>query len=101
MAFFQGKHPWIKQLDGGVAVLVLDREHSPLNLLDQAMLDELDLALDAMAQRPEFRLLVLRSGKSANFCHGPSPALLRNWRKDDYLAWAERGQKVCMKLAEL
>ncbi len=101
MAFFQAKHLWIKELADGVAVLVLDREQMPANFLDPAMLDELDRALDAIAEAQQHRLLVIRTAKSANFCHGPSPGLLASWQKDDFLAWAERGQKVCSKLAEL
>jgi 3-hydroxyacyl-CoA dehydrogenase/enoyl-CoA hydratase/3-hydroxybutyryl-CoA epimerase len=101
MAFFQAKHLWIKELADGVAVLVLDREQMPANFLDPAMLDELDRALDAVAQAKQHRLLIVRTAKSANFCHGPSPGLLASWQKDDFLTWAERGQKVCSKLAEL
>jgi 3-hydroxyacyl-CoA dehydrogenase/enoyl-CoA hydratase/3-hydroxybutyryl-CoA epimerase len=101
MAFFQAKHLWIKELADGVVVLVLDREQMPANFLDPAMLDELDRALDAIAQAQQHRLLVIRTAKSANFCHGPSPGLLASWQKDDFLAWAERGQKVCSKLAAL
>jgi 3-hydroxyacyl-CoA dehydrogenase/enoyl-CoA hydratase/3-hydroxybutyryl-CoA epimerase len=101
MAFFQAKHLWIKELADGVAVLVLDREQMPANFLDPAMLDELDRALDVIAAAQRHRLLVVRTAKSANFCHGPSPGLLASWQIDDFRAWAERGQKVCSKLAEL
>src|SRR6266566_3186643 len=96
MALFQNKHLWIKQLSDGVAVLVLDRDHSAFNFLDPVMLEDLDRALDAVAKEP-VRLLVIRSGKTTNFCHGPSPALLKNWTKNDYAAWTERGQKLCTK----
>ncbi len=101
MAFFQAKHLWIKQLSDGVLVLFLDREQSPANFLDFAMLDDLDRALDAVTKAENVRLLVIRSAKTANFCHGPSPALLASWKKDDFLAWAQRGQQVCGKLAEM
>ncbi len=101
MAFFQSKHLWVQQLTDGVAVLVLDREQSPTNFLDPAMLDEVDLALDAVLQTNAFRLLVIRSAKKENFCHGPSPALLASWEPDDFRAWCERGQKACSKLADM
>jgi 3-hydroxyacyl-CoA dehydrogenase/enoyl-CoA hydratase/3-hydroxybutyryl-CoA epimerase len=101
MAFFQAKHLWIKRLADGVAVLVLDREQSPVNYLDPAMLDDLDRALDAVNKAGDIRLLVIRSGKTANFCHGLSPAFVASWKKEDFLAWSERGQKVCGKLADM
>jgi 3-hydroxyacyl-CoA dehydrogenase / enoyl-CoA hydratase / 3-hydroxybutyryl-CoA epimerase len=101
MAFFQATHLWIKELVDDALVLMLDRQQMPANFLDLAMLDELDRALDAIAQSPQYRLLVIRTAKSANFCHGPSPGLLASWRKDDFRAWAERGQRVCSKLADL
>jgi 3-hydroxyacyl-CoA dehydrogenase/enoyl-CoA hydratase/3-hydroxybutyryl-CoA epimerase len=101
MAFFQAKHLWIKQLGDGVLVLVLDREQSTVNYFDPAMLDELELALDAVVKASDIRLLVIRSGKAANFCHGLSPSLLASWQKSDFLAWCERGQKICSKLATM
>jgi 3-hydroxyacyl-CoA dehydrogenase / enoyl-CoA hydratase / 3-hydroxybutyryl-CoA epimerase len=101
MVFFQSKHLWVKQLDDGVAVLTLDREQSPLNYLDPDMLDEIEHALDAITQANVFRLLVIRSGKPANFCHGATTALLATWKKDDFTAWTECGQRVCSKLADM
>lgn len=100
MAFFQSKHLWVQQLAEHVAVLVLDREQSNVNHLDPAMLEEFEQALDAVIAANAFRLLAIRSGKSGNFCHGPSPALLASWRPDDFRAWCERGQAVCNKLAD-
>ena len=101
MAFFQTKHVWIKELADRVAVLVLDREQSPVNFLDPEMLNSLDRALDAVVKSDRFRLLVIRSGKTANFCHGPSPALLATWKLDDFKVWAERGQRACTKFADM
>ena len=101
MALFQTKHLWVQQLPDGVAVLVLDRDQSPANFLDPVMLDDLDRALDAVIQGKQLRLLVIRSAKTANFCHGPSPSLLASWNKDDLMAWCERGQKACSKLADM
>jgi 3-hydroxyacyl-CoA dehydrogenase/enoyl-CoA hydratase/3-hydroxybutyryl-CoA epimerase len=101
MAFFQATHLWIEELADDALVLVLDRQQTPANFLDPAMLDDLDRALDVIGQTQKCRLLVIRTAKSANFCNGPSPGLLASWRKDDFLAWSERGQKMCGKLAEL
>lgn len=101
MAFFQSKNLWVKQLTDGVAVLLLDRQDSQVNFIDPAMLDELNGALDVLGDAPAIRLLVIRSAKAANFCHGPAPALLSSWTHDDFLAWADLGQKVCSKLADL
>src|SRR5215472_7881756 len=101
MAFFQAKHVWVKQLADGVAVLMLDRQQMPANFLDPAMLDDVDRALDAITAAEKHRLLFLRSAKTANFCHGPSSGLVASWTMADFAAWAERGQKVCDKLAKL
>ncbi len=101
MAFFQARHLWIKQLGDGVAVLMLDRDGGQFNLIDPAVLDDLERALDAVAGAGDLRLLVIRSAKAANFCHGPSPSLLSGWSKDDFLRWAEVGQRVCSKVADL
>src|SRR5947207_2064499 len=101
MALFQSKHLWVRQLPDGVAVLTLDRDQFPVNYLDPAMLDELERALDAVTKAADLRLLVIRSGKTANFCHGATTALLATWRKDDFIAWTERGQRVCNKLADM
>ncbi|MBI1833092.1 MAG: enoyl-CoA hydratase/isomerase family protein [Planctomycetes bacterium] len=101
MAFLQSKHLWVQQLGDGVAVFILDRQQSPTNYLDLVLLDEIDQALDAIAAAKAFRIIVIRSGKSGNFCHGPSPSLLSSWTKEDFLTWSERGQKLCCKLADL
>lgn len=101
MAFFQTKHLRVSNLTDDVAVLVLDREQSPANLVDPSLLDDLDRALDAVVKANQHRLLVILSGKAGNFCHGPSPALLASWKKDDFHSWAERGQRVCGKLSAL
>src|ERR1017187_2093741 len=101
MALFQAKHLWVQQMADGVAVLVLDREQSPVNYIDLAMLDDLEHALDAVRAASGLRLLIIRSGKTANFCHGPAPVLLASWSKGDFLSWSERGQKLCSKLAEM
>jgi 3-hydroxyacyl-CoA dehydrogenase / enoyl-CoA hydratase / 3-hydroxybutyryl-CoA epimerase len=101
MAFFQTRHAWIKQLGDGVLVLFLDREQSPFNFLDFAVLDDLDRALDKVIQAADVRLLVIRSAKQANFCYGPSPTLLASWQRNDFLGWTRRGQELCNKLAEM
>ena len=54
-----------------------------------------------LTQASSYRLLIIRSGKAASFAHGPSPALLCKWTRDEFLAWAEQGQKLCGKLAHL
>jgi 3-hydroxyacyl-CoA dehydrogenase / enoyl-CoA hydratase / 3-hydroxybutyryl-CoA epimerase len=101
MALFQTKHLWIDQVGDDIAVLILDRHQTPTNFLDLELLSDLERALDAVVQANRHRLLILRSGKEANFCHGPSPALLKDWTKDDFRTWSERGQKLCARLAEL
>ncbi len=101
MAFFQTKHLRIINLSDGIAVLVLDRDQNAINMLDPALLGDLDRALDAMIDANEHRLLVILSGKRGNFCQGPTPAILSSWNKDAFHAWAERGQRLCAKLVEM
>src|SRR5688572_19146194 len=101
MALFQTKHLWTNEVDGDIAVLILDRDLAPTNFLDLELLTDLERAVDAIVQANRHRLLILRSGKDANFCHGPSPALLKKWTSDDFRAWSERGQKLCTKLSGL
>jgi len=101
MAFFQTRHLWIKLISDGVAVLLLDRENSPNNFIDLTLLNDLDCAFDAVAKDPKIRLLVIRSGMASNFCNGPSPSVLATWKPEDFRQWAERGQQVCAKLAQL
>src|SRR5690349_6158835 len=101
MAFFQTKHLRIHDVDDDIAVLVLNRDQSPINILDAALLDDVERAIDALAKANQHRLLVILSGKSKNFCHGPAPAVLVNWKKEDFASWAERGQRVCVQLADL
>lgn len=101
MAFFQTKHLWVKALPDGVAVLVLDREQNAFNFLDQTLLDDLERALDAVAKADDTRLLVIRSAKTTNFCHGPGPGVMGKWKPGDFPRWSERGQAVCAKLSDL
>ncbi len=101
MAFFQTRHLRINEVSADVAVLVLDRDASPTNILDLPMLDDLERALDAVINAKRHRLLAILSGKPDDFCHGPTPALLAKWKKADFASWAERGQRLCAKLADM
>jgi 3-hydroxyacyl-CoA dehydrogenase/enoyl-CoA hydratase/3-hydroxybutyryl-CoA epimerase len=101
MAVFQTKHLWIKHLADGVAALVLDRANSPVNFLDLEMLDDLARALDAVTAAKQYHLLIVRSAKRTNFCHGVSSSLLRGWHKEDFERWAVEGQKLCNQLSDL
>lgn len=101
MAFFQSQHVWIKHLADGVATLVLDRQDSPTNFLDPAMLEDVSRAIDAMLQSGQYRLLIIRSGKTANYCHGISYRQLLTWTEKDFASWADAGQKICGKLTDL
>lgn len=98
MALFQAKHLRVQPLGEGILLLVLNRHQSSSNLIDLELLAELDRALDAIH---DARLLVIRSTKAAGFAHGPSPALVASWNKDQFRTWCERGQQVCTKLAQL
>jgi len=55
---------------GRVATLTVDRP--PLNILDLAMLGELDSTLKALGDEDDLQLLVIRGGGSRAFCAGVS-----------------------------
>ncbi|MSU79662.1 MAG: hypothetical protein EXS16_16440 [Gemmataceae bacterium] len=99
MALFQGKYVRTVRLDDGVVGLVLDHPASADNALDLAMLDDIERALDALAN-DGYRLLILQSGKRGVFCTGSSFARCKDWTPEQFQRWCERGQQVCRKLAE-
>src|SRR5262249_1856263 len=57
-------------LDGPIAVLTLDQPGSPANTLGQAVLGELEGAVQQLAARTDLRGLVVRSGKPGMFIAG-------------------------------
>lgn len=102
MAFFQSKTLWVNQLADGVAELVLDRPGAIVNLIDAALLDDLEQALERIEAEPRFELLLVRSAKSGSFCHGLRLAFLSSLTAaDEFIALARRGQSLCARLAQL
>ena len=87
--------------EDGIAWLLLDRADSGANTLDEAVLEELDLVLEALEHDPP-KALVLRSGKRAGFCVGADVGMFRG--ETDTAAVAERlrrGHVIVDRLAEL
>src|SRR5262245_19452870 len=102
MAFFQADNLWVNQLADGVADLVLDVLGSDINLLNAAVLDELERALDAVAAGSQFRLLMVRSSKPASFCHGIDVNYLAELTtREAFSALSQRGQHLCERLHTL
>lgn len=102
MAFFQADHLWVNQLAEGVAELVLDVQGSRHNELSPAVLTEMEQALDRIESSGPFRLLLLRTGKSASFCHGLSLNHLAGLsERRAFLTLAEQGQRSMRRFREL
>src|SRR3712207_571365 len=102
MAFFQTNSLWVNQLADGVAALVLDTPGGPTNLITPDVLTDLEAALDRIEQEARFGLRIVRSAKPASFCHGLDPAALDALPSPaDFAALAERGQRLCARLAGL
>jgi 3-hydroxyacyl-CoA dehydrogenase/enoyl-CoA hydratase/3-hydroxybutyryl-CoA epimerase len=100
MVFFQDNNLRVLSLVDEVAAIVLDCD-AKSNALTPAVVDELGAAFDRIAQEDRFRLLVLCSGKPASFAHGPDPAWLVEHGTPQALAeFAERGQRLCNRIAE-
>lgn len=102
MAFLQTETLWVNQLADGVADLVLDVPGGRDNLLALQALNDLERALEKLDQQNQFRVLVLRTGKEASFCHGIDPGYLAELSSaEDFANLAHRGQAVCDQLAGL
>jgi 3-hydroxyacyl-CoA dehydrogenase/enoyl-CoA hydratase/3-hydroxybutyryl-CoA epimerase len=62
---------WRSEQDArGVRTFWLDRPGPALNVVDRAVLDELDARLGQAEADPSIRALVIRSGKASGFCAG-------------------------------
>src|SRR5262245_30455279 len=102
MAFFQADNLWVNQLADGVADLVLDVLGSDINLLNAAVLDDLEHAFDAVSAGSQFRLLLLRSSKPASFCHGIDLKYLAELKsRETMIELSQRGQRLCERLFNL
>jgi 3-hydroxyacyl-CoA dehydrogenase/enoyl-CoA hydratase/3-hydroxybutyryl-CoA epimerase len=101
MPFFQSHNLRVLRIADDVAVLVLDCD-AKSNALTLAVVEEMDAALDRITADGGFALLVLCGGKAASFAHGPEPAWLAAHGTPQALAvFAERGQRLCGRIADL
>lgn len=67
--------------DAGIASVVLNRPEKR-NAIDQAMIDDLHAALDALAVRDDVRVLVLSGAGGKAFAAGADIGQLRDRRRD-------------------
>jgi 3-hydroxyacyl-CoA dehydrogenase / enoyl-CoA hydratase / 3-hydroxybutyryl-CoA epimerase len=101
MAFFQTENLFVNQLADGVADLVLDVPGETVNGLTSAVLADFDKALELVANNEAFALLLIRTGKKHSFCAGLTAKVLAEMAPGDFGEMASRGQKLCVKLANL
>ncbi len=101
MAYFQTENLWINRHPDGVAELTLDVPGGKVNTLTPSVLADLDRALTRVADDPDFRFLVIRTGKTASFFAGPPPHVLAGMTPDDFGLLSAQGQDLCNKLANL
>src|SRR5581483_2983242 len=101
MALFQTDSLWIQQVADGVAAVVLDLPSRPHNLLTCRALADLNEALERVVAA-SFRLMILRSGKPASFCHGMDLEEVASWQSPVQAEEATAlGQALCRRLLEL
>ncbi|MCS7044952.1 MAG: enoyl-CoA hydratase-related protein [Gemmataceae bacterium] len=100
MALFQTPHLWVDHAAEGVAAIVLDGP-GKFNFLNAAALADLDRALALIEADERFRVCVIRSTKSASFCHGVEPATWRGLHTpSEWDALADLGCRVCERLEQ-
>jgi 3-hydroxyacyl-CoA dehydrogenase/enoyl-CoA hydratase/3-hydroxybutyryl-CoA epimerase len=101
MAYFQTDNLWVNRLADGVADLILDVSGGKVNALSRSATDDLDEALDRVAEDAGFRLLILRTAKAGSFCAGFPAGILADLTPADFGEIASLGQRLCQKLAQL
>ena len=87
-----------------VALLQIDTPGRSVNLLSQAVLDELAGWLDQLAGRPDLAGLIIGSGKPGNFSAGvdlAQTAAAARLPRDEIRRRSQHGQEVLGRLSEL
>ena len=93
------RHCHLQRDADGLAWLALDHAGARVNVLSEALLDDIGLALDALRAEPPTGL-VIRSAKAAGFMAGADLKLLTTLSEIDAArAFAERGWALLARLA--
>ena len=85
----------------GVALLVFDRPGSSANIFDEAALDELEAALDAVEKDRTIKTLIFTSAKPAIFIAGADIKALAGARDEEMDRFLERGQNLFTRIENL
>lgn len=102
MAFLQLETLWVSEQADGVAAIVLDASGSEINCLGRRFLDDLNAALDRIAEANRFRHVLIRSNKEQHFAEGPDlDELSRLAGPEEFADYSRRGQAVLRKLQTL
>jgi len=102
MAFFQGSFLYVNQREDGVADLRIGGAGEHTSLLNIPLLNELEQALDRIADAGTFRLLFVHVGKSGRIALGLDLGILaQQTTAEEWRALAETGQRVARRLAGL
>ena len=87
-----------------IAVLTIDQPGAKVNILDEALWNELEAAVDSLAKRTDLKGLIIASGKPGVFIAGADLKLLVNASGPNdpaVRAFIERGLQVLEKLESL
>lgn len=88
-------------IEGGVAVVIIDREHK-LNALDAAMIDELTVLCASLERNAAIRVVILTgAGRKAFSAGGDIDAWSRETPEDFGRFWVRRGHDAFAALARL
>src|SRR5947209_18129839 len=102
MPLFQAENLEVDTDGSGTALLKIDVPGRSVNVLSRQVLADLDAALDRVAAEPNFRLLILRSGKAGTFIAGADLQEFSHVASAaEATAIAEAGQRLFDKLAAL
>lgn len=85
---------------GETATIVMAAPAGKPPTLDQAVLDELEQALDSLAAQPP-RVVVIQSSEPKYFCVGANLHVLQELNADSIVPWVRHGHRVLLRLEEL
>ncbi|MFO0865779.1 MAG: enoyl-CoA hydratase-related protein [Gemmataceae bacterium] len=100
MAFFQAKTTWVQPLGDDIAVVTIDPP-SRVTVLDLALLDDLNAAVEAVAKEPRFEVVCIRSAKSNSFAQNLEPAAWGELSAEDADRLCAAGQRLVRQIVEM